>query len=450
MTGEVAQSSLFEIAQGRARHGHPFALPELVEMFGPVVRLLGAGGAANPSYDRTLSPSAFRLTGSATKPRVELVEPSDEFVLEPVSGVGSDTGYSWAHAAPEQWLPEEYGAPGPWTDVWGVALTLVELCSGRPVATGDEPALMARLLDAARRPTPAALGVSVTAEVEAVFSRALALAPAERFADIGAFFAALARALGGTGPERFGEVVLMNSPFEIPDLDVSVPPPSRASAPSPASTPSHASASSRQPVSSRGSGKRSSVPPAHDWDSGLASATEQAEGSIELDDGWSGEARWGASLAPQASAARAVTPSQPPPPRVKSEPPAASSERAPVPSGDPRSSDVRPSDPARTSRAPSTPLSAPPPAWTEKLEAARTEARVRFESIRDDERWLVRAAPAATLVAFSIVLTFVDQMYAAVAGTRLSFGPVSPSWIAGLCFLGGVLWGAAWVTRRPG
>src|SRR5690606_34059344 len=78
--------------------------------------------------------------------------------------------FSPAYAAPEQWIPLRLGQTGPWTDVWGMALCLVELLLGEPPLTGDKMQLMAAALDPLRRPTPEASGVALPAAVERVFA----------------------------------------------------------------------------------------------------------------------------------------------------------------------------------------------------------------------------------------------------------------------------------------
>jgi serine/threonine-protein kinase len=101
-----------------------------------------------------------------------------------------------AYGAPEQWLPRRYGQTGPWTDVWGLALTVVEMVSGHQPIDGDQAAMMGAAIDLARRPTPRTWGVQVTDEVEAIFLQALAVDPRERFHDVGAFWNALCSAVG--------------------------------------------------------------------------------------------------------------------------------------------------------------------------------------------------------------------------------------------------------------
>src|SRR5262249_48922227 len=71
-------------------------------------------------------------------------------------------GVAGAYHAPEQ-RSEAYGVVGPWTDVFALALLLVELVIGRP-ALGDGPAeqLASASTDPVCRPTPRARGVAVT------------------------------------------------------------------------------------------------------------------------------------------------------------------------------------------------------------------------------------------------------------------------------------------------
>ena len=108
------------------------------------------------------------------------------------SGIVSFTpGY----AAPEQ-IDARYGSTGPWTDVYGFALVLMEvLTDRRPFDATEIPALVQEVLDATRRPTPRLRGVPVPDAVEAVFARALAVDPRVRQRDAGELWAALQAAL---------------------------------------------------------------------------------------------------------------------------------------------------------------------------------------------------------------------------------------------------------------
>ncbi|MCA9619411.1 MAG: serine/threonine protein kinase [Myxococcales bacterium] len=101
-----------------------------------------------------------------------------------------------SYGAPEQWVPKRYGQSGPWTDVWGLALTCVECLTGDPPIDGDMHAMMGTCLDRGRRPTPRTEGAEVSDEVEEVFLKALAVDPRDRYNDIESFWSALEDAVG--------------------------------------------------------------------------------------------------------------------------------------------------------------------------------------------------------------------------------------------------------------
>ncbi len=100
------------------------------------------------------------------------------------------------YGAPEQFDPG-LGPTGPWTDVFALALILVELVTGSSPLRGAAPHEMARAAaDVRGRPTPRAYGAHVSDPVERVFSRALAVDPMKRFATVGSFWRALDAAAG--------------------------------------------------------------------------------------------------------------------------------------------------------------------------------------------------------------------------------------------------------------
>ncbi|MEE9384894.1 MAG: bifunctional serine/threonine-protein kinase/formylglycine-generating enzyme family protein [Nannocystaceae bacterium] len=121
------------------------------------------------------------------------------------------------YAAPEQFNPKR-GPTGPHTDVYALALVLVELLrGGEPAVDGSVEELAALSQDPDVRPTPGALGIKVSDDVERVFARALKVEPTDRFPTIGAFYAAICAAVDldasalppvrnrpHTGPARFG------------------------------------------------------------------------------------------------------------------------------------------------------------------------------------------------------------------------------------------------------
>jgi serine/threonine protein kinase len=115
-----------------------------------------------------------------------------------LSGRGPSTdacGFTPSYAAPEQ-FSDAYGVTGPWTDVFALALLVVELVTGRePMGEGTAEQLARVAVDPKRRPTPGALGVVVPEPVEDVLERALAVYPAERWQTAGSFWEALREAM---------------------------------------------------------------------------------------------------------------------------------------------------------------------------------------------------------------------------------------------------------------
>jgi eukaryotic-like serine/threonine-protein kinase len=112
----------------------------------------------------------------------------------------SNTGFDAftpRYAAPEQWLPKRFGQTGPWTDVWGLALTMVEALTGEPPIGGndDVATMMGIALDPAFRPTPRLLGAEVPDGVENAFLKALTVDPRERTQSVEVFWTALETAL---------------------------------------------------------------------------------------------------------------------------------------------------------------------------------------------------------------------------------------------------------------
>ncbi len=112
-------------------------------------------------------------------------------------GPQEDPGaFSPGYGAPEQWAPKRFGEAGPWTDVWGICLTMVEVLVGGPAIDGDSMTMRKIALDEKQRPTPRALGAAIPPEVDRIFERALAVEPKQRYQDLSAFWSALEGAMG--------------------------------------------------------------------------------------------------------------------------------------------------------------------------------------------------------------------------------------------------------------
>lgn len=110
------------------------------------------------------------------------------------------------YSAPEQ-VNKAYGSTGPWSDVFSLAVLVVEMVAGRhPWRHLDLLAAMDLATSREARPTPRALGVeladpAVADAVDAVFTRALAVEPERRQRDVAQLWAELGAALDGRAPD---------------------------------------------------------------------------------------------------------------------------------------------------------------------------------------------------------------------------------------------------------
>lgn len=108
---------------------------------------------------------------------------------------GVFTAFTPAYGAPEQ-FSRAIGTTGPWTDVFALALVLLELVSGRAPLPGDTiEELGAASTRGDMRPSLARMKKTRSAEVEAVFARAVTVEPTARFGSIDAFWSELRRAV---------------------------------------------------------------------------------------------------------------------------------------------------------------------------------------------------------------------------------------------------------------
>jgi serine/threonine-protein kinase len=103
-----------------------------------------------------------------------------------------------AYAAPEQ-MDRRLGPVSAQTDVYTIALVLLESMLDRSVISGDHLGeIMAKTLGLAR-PTPRSLGLNVSDELEVLFASALELDPKKRPTDAGVFWGTLKHTLAKEG-----------------------------------------------------------------------------------------------------------------------------------------------------------------------------------------------------------------------------------------------------------
>ncbi|HEX2674397.1 MAG TPA: protein kinase [Polyangiaceae bacterium] len=168
------------------------------------------------------------------------------------------------YGSPEQ-FSRRYGATGPWSDVFSLALVLVEAIVGHSALEGvDAAQLFIAAADPARRPTLRAHGIDLGDAVEGVFAKALAVDPKDRYPNAGEFWdAMLAAAKSGDIPisvsganlsgryaasnpdsatRAEGTAATGNPPLaasSATELTASTPPSDRSAAPRSARPPSH-------------------------------------------------------------------------------------------------------------------------------------------------------------------------------------------------------------------
>lgn len=133
---------------------------------------------------------AIKLMGYSGLPRTASLRVADaRIVQEP---------YNPRYAAPEQFYDDEY-AIGPWSDVYAMALILLEIMQGgRPVIDGRDVDEAARqTMNPLRRPTPRQLGIAVTEAIERVFAAAVSVDRLHRFRSLREFRQALLEARVG-------------------------------------------------------------------------------------------------------------------------------------------------------------------------------------------------------------------------------------------------------------
>jgi len=129
-----------------------------------------------------------------------------------------------AYAAPEQ-LDMDVGEPGPWTDVYALALIFMEVLADRSdVERRDTPALVSRALDKLKRPTPQAHGLKLPGTLDRVLTRAVARSPQTRPQNARVFLNELRAAMGLGEPAKAAPRQAPPLPSSVARAEVERPP----------------------------------------------------------------------------------------------------------------------------------------------------------------------------------------------------------------------------------
>jgi len=192
--------------QRRAAHLGGRTLKEAVELLDSAARALALAHEQGIAH-RDIKPANLFLAevGGRTTLKVldfgiaKVVSESESFTRAFEETGTSLQAFTARYGAPEQ-FSRRYGATGPWSDVFSLALVLVEAVIGRSALEGsDATQLFVASADTARRPSLRTHGVDAGDAIEAVLAVALAVAPHDRYPNAGQFWDALQSALAKSG-----------------------------------------------------------------------------------------------------------------------------------------------------------------------------------------------------------------------------------------------------------
>src|SRR5882724_5320878 len=206
---------LDELIDGERAAGlPPWGIAEVVALLGQAAGALDVAHGKGIAH-RDIKPANLFVLGEDARTGKATVKVLDFGVAKMMSdntqlkaalaktGMGI-TSFTPAYGAPEQ-FNRSYGATGPWTDVYALALVAVELLTGKPALDGDDLIQLAFASgNPEKRPTPRSLGAAVSDPVERVFAKALAVRPDDRYARAREFWKDLEAAQAGS----FSDTVL--------------------------------------------------------------------------------------------------------------------------------------------------------------------------------------------------------------------------------------------------
>ncbi|AUX39991.1 uncharacterized protein SOCE26_013860 [Sorangium cellulosum] len=187
----------------RAGGGGALSRREAIALLDPAARALAVAHAQRIAH-RDIKPENLFLAEAGGRRSLKVLDFGiAKVLLEPLSpteALATTTAgppvLTPRYGAPEQ-FDRRFGATGPWTDVFALALVFVELVTGRPALEGDSvAALYSAAVHPHQRPTLRGRGAAAPEPVERVLLRALGVAPRERYPDAGAFWDALLAAEG--------------------------------------------------------------------------------------------------------------------------------------------------------------------------------------------------------------------------------------------------------------
>ncbi|MGK4008182.1 serine/threonine-protein kinase [Sorangium sp. So ce1036] len=205
LSGETLEQHL---ARRRRAGAAPMGLAAAAALLAPAAAAISTVHRANVAHlDLKPSNLAMARLGAISRLKVLDFGVARAFAESPVFTASTTEteptrAFTPQYAAPEQFSPQ-YGAAGPWTDVFAMALLLIELASGRRALHGDNAMqLFITAIDEQNRASMLAQIPDLGTKAEAVLRRALDVNTQLRFHSMRAFWDALTAALAEEEPAR--------------------------------------------------------------------------------------------------------------------------------------------------------------------------------------------------------------------------------------------------------
>ncbi len=227
-------TALDELLERERAAGRPgWSLSEVVTFLGPAANALEIAHRMGVAH-RDIKPANLFVLGDAHSSHAtvkvldfgvaKMMADNTQMAAALAKTGTSITSFTPQYGAPEQ-FSRSYGATGPWTDVFALALVAIEMLAGRVALDGEDLVQLGFASgNPTHRPTPRSLGVDVPDAAEAVFLRALSPNTSERFASAREFWAALEASVGTVGVATSDTVMV---PSQMP-VSSQMPPPNAA------------------------------------------------------------------------------------------------------------------------------------------------------------------------------------------------------------------------------